>query len=281
MRLVLLPPLAALCCLTVHAGQVETAIVAAMKISEQPSYSWVSTIDDDVQTYDVHGMTRADGYTRLKMPMTASIRRRLGRNAIDSDLDVIYHGKSRCVIQTAEGWKSVEELPWLIERRSEFPPLTAVSPSMTGIGFPGQMTGGLTRPSRRAARSRTDNAAADAYSSLQLSLTHPHEDLSVIVSSHAEFHCNGDTVHGTLNEMGALLLLVRDDDSEVQPLRAAGTFKLWLRNGVVTKYQVKLEGELARGARTFEVRQTTTTTLRDLGVTKFQVPDEALHKLGE
>lgn len=280
MRLLLLPPLAALCCLAARAGHVESAIVAAMSVADQPSYSWVTTIEDDVRTYDVQGMTRRDGFTRLKMPMTESIRRRLGRAAVDSVMDVIYRGKSQCVIETAEGWKSVKELPWLVERRYESRLAAPAPPSMLGMGFPTPV-GGLTRTPRRVVRPRSETAAIDGYSALQLALTHPHEDLGVIVSSHAELRSDGEIAHGTLNETGALLLLIRDDESEVQPIRAAGTFKLWLRGGVVSKYQVKLEGELVLGTRTFEVRQTATTVLKDLGVTKFHVPDEALHKLGE
>lgn len=281
MKLLLLPWLAVLGGLSLQAGPAESAILAAMRLSEQPSYSWVSTIEDDVRTYDVQGMTRRDGFTRLRMPMTESIRRRLGRAAMDSTLDVIYHGKSRCVIDTTDGWKNVGELPWLVERRYQ-PDALALSPALIGLGLPGQMSNMAPPPPRsRRVRPRSEAAAVDGYSTLQLALNHPHEDLGVIVSSHAELHCEGETAHGTLNSIGALLLLVRDDNAEIEPQQAAGTFKLWMRGGAVSKYQVKLEGVLVVGARTFEVKQTTTTVLRDVGVTKFNVPDEARLKLGE
>lgn len=283
MKLLLFPSLAALGALTLQAGPAESAILAAMRLSDQSNYSWVTTVEDDVRTYDVLGMTRRDGFTRLKMPMTEAMRRRLGRAAMDSMLDVIYHGKSRCVIDTVDGWKSVGELPWLVERRYQSD-LAALSPTAIGLTMPGQFGGALSPPParpRRAIRPRGETAAPDAYSTLKLALNHPHEDLGVIVSSHAEMRCEGDVASGTLNAIGALLLLVRDDESEVEPRQAAGTFKLWMRGGVVTKYQVKLEGVLVLGVRTFEVKQTTTTVLKDIGITKFSVPDEARLKLGE
>lgn len=273
--------LACLGTVTLRAGPVENAIVAAMKLAEKPSYSWVSHVEDDVRAYDVIGMTQPDGFTRLKMPMTESIRRKLGRSAVDSMVDVIFRGKTQCVVATVDGWKSLRELPWLVDRKYEAN-FAGVPSGGLSLGLPGHAGNSMTPPPpRRVRRSRAEMASVENYSSLQLGVSHPHEELSVIVSSHASLQCELGTAHGTLNDIGALLLLVPDDRDDIQPIRAGGTFKLWIRDGIVTRYQVRLEGELVVGGRTFEVHQSRTTMLKDIGVTKFQVPDEARQKLGE
>ena len=119
-----------------------------------------------------------------------------------------------------------------------------------------------------------------ALSGLKASQT----ELAVIVSSHQEFNVDGDVVTGTLTDLGAQLLLVRDGQEAITPLRAAGTFKLWLRDGSVTKYQVQLEGilhvRLPTNSRQVMVHQITTTVLKDVGTTSFEVPAQAREKLG-
>lgn len=89
---------------------------------------------------------------------------------------------------------------------------------------------------------------------------------------------------GTLTELGAKLLLVRDGQEKITPLRAAGTFKLWLRNNMIVKYQVRLTGSLSvqlpGGPRTLEVSQVSDTTVTEAGTTRFDVPEEAQARLG-
>jgi hypothetical protein len=123
-----------------------------------------------------------------------------------------------------------------------------------------------------------------SYSNLQLGLSLPHEELGIIVSSHASLAVNESVASGTLTELGAQLLLVRDGQKELTPLRGAGTFKLWLRNGGVEKYQVRLEGivqvDTPSGRRQLAVTQTTETIVKNVGTTQVEVPEEAIRKLG-
>src|SRR3954468_18516121 len=94
-----------------RAGPAERVVVAAMHLSDQPNYSWVTTVIDDARTYDVAGQTERGGYTHVRMPMINSVRRRLGRSATDSQIDAIFKGNVRCVIATEDGWKEAAELP--------------------------------------------------------------------------------------------------------------------------------------------------------------------------
>lgn len=265
-----------------HAGPLEDAIVSIMRLSDQPNYSWVSTISDDARTYEIDGATTREGYSRVKMPVINSIRRRLGRDVSDTRIEVIFRGNVSCVLRTEEGWLRPDELPEP-EAISDFDRLaanarsgTAVAPSITTTILKGSV---IRRPV-----SSPPAEKARGYSNLQLAISPPHEELAVIVSSHRDFAVEGDLVTGTLTDMGAQLLLVRDGQKEITPLAATGAFKIWLRGGTVSRYQVTLDGTLAvqsqkGGPITIAVHQRALTILSDIGSTAVHVPEIAKAKL--
>jgi len=258
------------------AGPSETAIVAAMKLSEQPNYSWVATVTDDARTYDIVGQTGPEGFSAVKMPAINALRRRLGRSVTDTEIEFIFRGNVAYVLKHGEHWKLPGELPAAGESEASGDSV-AVSGSVPG----GTDAGPVLRiplppkPDRKA-EPRT-------YSNLQVAVSLPHDELGVIVSSHDEFKVDGEVVSGTLTDLGAQLLLVRDGQSAISPVRAAGTFKLWLRDGLVTRYQVRLEGVLSidspAGRRDLIVHQHTDTQIKNVGATVFDVPAEARTKL--
>jgi hypothetical protein len=272
---------------TVHAGPKEAAILAMMRLSDQPSYSWVATISDDARTYDINGKTSKAGFTRVKMPVINSVRRRLGRSVTDTQIDVIFRGNVACVLETDEGWKRPEELPPPPETDPEFERI--VSPTgPLGVANSRSISGGIMKGAVIRKRGPQPGDGEDrerGYSNLQLAISHPHEELAVIVGSHLEFKPEGDVISGTLTDLGAQLLLVRDGQKEITPVRAAGTFKLWLRDGMVAKYQVRLQGVLTvdtpNGRRQIEVHQSTDTVLKDVGATLVDVPVQARTKLSK
>ena len=89
---------------------------------------------------------------------------------------------------------------------------------------------------------------------------------------------------GTLSELGAKLLLVHPGQNEITALRASGTFKLWLKNGVLVRYQVQLAGTISVGVGPnrweISVQQTATTEVTALDAVPFEIPEEAKRKLG-
>jgi hypothetical protein len=243
------------------ADTADAVIVAAMRLSDEPSYRWVTTVADDARTYEIRGQTMKNGITHVKMPIVNEVRRRLGRSVTDTEIDVFFKGNVRCVLETEDGWKTLDELP---------PPVdspTAEPPPILGI------LGGIPPP-----RPKLKNE--EGYSNLQLAINHPHEELGVIVTSHTDLRFGDGTVTGTLSNLGAQLLLVHDGQHEITPLQANGTFKLWIRGGIVTRYQLQLDGVLAVGRKQIRVRQNSDTTLTDVGTTQFEVPSEARRKLG-
>lgn len=247
--------------------------MATMRLSDQPNYSWVSTVTDDARTYDVMGRTVRGGFTHVKMPVVNAVRRRLGRSVTDTQIELIFLGNVDCVVATEKGWKKPDALSPADDEPDE-----GASVATVGLGLPG-LPGSVTRQPLK----RPSPPEERHYSNLQLAICHPHEELGVIVSSHHEFKVEGDIVTGTLTDLGAQLLLVHDGQKEITPLAAAGTFKLWLRGGMVAKYQVRLEGVLdvatPKGRRKIEVHQTAETTLKDIGTTTFEVPESARKQL--
>jgi hypothetical protein len=92
------------------ADTADGVIVAAMRLSDEANYRWVTTVVDDARTYEIRGQTIKGEYTHVKMPMVNSVRRRLGRSATDTDIEAFFKGNVHCVLETEDGWKTVEEL---------------------------------------------------------------------------------------------------------------------------------------------------------------------------
>ena len=265
-----------------YATPTDDAIVAIMRLSDQPNYSWVATVVDDARTYDIFGKTVRGGFTQVRMPVINSVRRKLGRSVKDTQIDLIFRGNVHCVIETDDGWRTPTELPMLPWNAPESRPSRA-SPAIGSIL--GNSRGSIQGVTIHQPAATNRNAPSErTYSNLQLALSHPHEELGVIVGSHETLKVDGDLVTGSLTALGAQLLLVRDGQKYIEPIGASGTFKLWLRGGMVTKYQVTLEGalnvHLQSGRRRVEVHQVTDTILKDVGTTAFEVPDQARVKLG-
>lgn len=278
MKLLLYPALvlASLGASSVVAGPQEQAILAAMKLTDAPNYSWTATVADDAMLYTLEGKTEKGGFTWVKMPMVRTIARRLGREG-DTQLQLFFAGASACVVQTNDGWKTIDELPRRRPREHDEPFVVAMG-TMPG-GRMGTLGGPLPLATAPTGRLFKDDSDKRPHSNLQLGVSHPHEELSVIVGSHVTLRADGDVVSGTLSDIGAQLLLVRDGAEDIAPLAAAGVFKLWLKDQRVVRYQLQLEGLLEVGRKRVVVRQDSTTTLHAVGTTRLDVPLEVREKL--
>ncbi len=266
----------------VHAGPVEEAIVSIMRLSEEPNYTWVATVSDDARTYDIDGKTTREGYSVVKMPAINSVRRRLGRDISDTRVEAIFRGNVACVLRTEGGWVRPDDLPEP-EAISDFDRLAANARS-AAIVPPATTAGAIKGAAIRRRVTGQPQEEARRYSNLQLAICPPHEELGVIVSSHRDLTVEEDVVTGMLTDLGAQLLLVRDGQKQITPLKASGSFKIWLRDGNVARYQVVLEGVLSieapkSGRVTVVVHQRTMTELSDIGATIVDVPETARLRL--
>jgi hypothetical protein len=64
------------------------------------------------------------------------------------------------------------------------------------------------------------------------------------------------------------------------PANAKGSVKFWIKDGVLTKYQVHLTGTVSFGGNDMDLDTTRTTEFKDVGSTTITVPDDAKAKLG-
>jgi len=56
--------------------------------------------------------------------------------------------------------------------------------------------------------------------------------------------------------------------------------KFWITDGLLTKYQLKVQGHFDFNGNERDVDRTNTTVIKDLGKTKVEVSDDAKKKLG-
>jgi hypothetical protein len=90
-----------------------------------------------------------------------------------------------------------------------------------------------------------------------------------------------DIVSGDLTEDGAksLMRFGRRGGQGPSISNAKGSVKFWIKDGVLTKYQFKVEGTMNRNGEDVDVDRTTTVEIKDVGTTKVTVPDEAKKKM--
>lgn len=261
-----------------RAGPADSAILAAMELAERSSYSWTTNVTDDARVYTIEGKTVEGGYTWQRLPMVTSIARRLGREA-EADIEAIFKSPSEYVIYTVSGWKTLEELPkrhpdWRNDDNDWLAPAAPLGNpfGLAGFGAPANIFHPVFRSQRRS--------SDPAYSNAQFALSLPHNELAVIVSSFGELQVDGDIATGTLTDVGARLLLVREGQDHIEPVIATGRFKLWMSDGLVVKYALKLAGVMVVDRETVGVRQSSTTRLTKIGTTTFRVPEDASRRLG-
>lgn len=259
----------------------DRVILAAMRISEVKNYTWTASVMDDARSYTIDGKTQKGGYTWVRLPMVPAIAQRLGRDA-DTEVEAVFKGSQRAVIRTIRGWRTPGELPKPALEWSDHYVVWPVSRARqslweledSGFGDPWDVpTVILPPPSAFPAEEQRP------YSNAQFAVAHPHDELAIIVSSFATLRVSGDVATGALTDLGAQLLLVREGQDHLSPIAAAGTFKLHLKNGVVARYQLRLEGLLLVERKKVHVRQASTTVITDIGRTQFAVPDEVRSKL--
>ena len=252
-----------------------------MKLPDAKNDSWITTVEDDARTAEgdartaeISGQTDLSDFSLVTMPMVSAVRRRVGRGSANSDnqVEAVLKGAERCVVQKPDGWKTPAELAQPARSNPRGGPGPRGYP---GGGFPG---GGPPSVGRGSGQT------PPPYSTLPINLSRPHEEIGVIVGSYTAIRSEDDLIAGTFSETGAKLLLVHPGQNELTPLQAGGTFRRWIRDGALVRYELRLAGTLAveppGRRRDVEVHQKSTTALQAVDTRKFDVPEEARKKLG-
>jgi hypothetical protein len=254
--------------------------IAAMHLSEQPNYSWSVAVSDDVREYTIEGKTELGGYTWKRLPMVKSVAQKLGRTA-EPDVEAYFRSESEFVLRAEGGWRTWSELPKRHPDWRDGMDSWSISPRSSPWGS-AAIVHHDPFDSTRVIIFQPAPVSADQprYSNAQFAMSRPHEELAVIVSSCTHLEVDGNEAVGVLSDLGAQLLLVRDGQTHLNPIRAGGAFRLLMRDGVVTRYQLHLEGVLFVDRERVHVHQRSTTEIRAVGETRLDVPDEVRRKLG-
>jgi hypothetical protein len=159
----------------------------------------------------------------------------------DNTIETVIKGEKRAV-KMQNGWQSAEELA-----------------AAGGGGGGGRGRGGFFRNVRTPAAQVEDLAGKV-------------KDLKV-----------SDGVYsGDLTEDGAKSLLSfggRGGGQGPEISGAKGSVKIWVKDGVLSKFETKIEGTMSINGNDIKMDRTTTVEIKDVGATKIEVPDEAKKKL--
>jgi len=153
------------------------------------------------------------------------------------------------VVKTDDGWKTAEELR-----------------GAGGGGGGGGRGGGM----RAAALLRTPLPAVQ---------------VAKLVESTKELKEANGVISGDLTEAGAKEMLAfggrnRGGNQAPEASNAKGSVKFWLKDGQVSKVQVRVSGTISFNGNDRDMERTTTHEIKDVGTAKVMVPDEAKKLLG-
>lgn len=92
------------------------------------------------------------------------------------------------------------------------------------------------------------------------------------------------TISGELKEDAVKEMLLfgarrREGQEPPKTTDAKGSVKFWVKDGALTKYEIKVQGKVTAGDRESEINRTTTVEIKDVGTTKMDVPAEAKEKM--
>jgi hypothetical protein len=240
------------------AASTDAAILAAMKLADQSNYSWTASVVRDSRSYTIEGKTLVGGYTQVTVPASLALpasnpalRGRVSRGSTESGVVAIFKGDEKHVVETSEGWLTPAEF-------SSLPPAPR-----TGSG-------------------RRRGLVAELP--LTFAISQPHEDIGIILGSSVNLRVDdGGIVTGRLSDTAARLLLLPPGQDNVAPEQAAGNFKFWISDGMLTRYEVQIAGivsvDVGGSRRLVKTSQTVTTEIKDVGTTKLNVPVEVKAKL--
>jgi hypothetical protein len=112
----------------------------------------------------------------------------------------------------------------------------------------------------------------------------PAAEAEDIAGKAKELKKDGDVYAGDLSEDGVKQLATfggrgRGGGDAPQPRNAKGSVKFWVKDGMLTKYEVKLNYTMTFNGEDRDINSTRTVEIKDAGTTKVTVPEEAKKKI--
>jgi hypothetical protein len=233
-----------LCATSLMAADAASEInAAAKKLADKGNYSWKANSESASGTGGGSGRGRFGGPTEGK---TDGGITQLSMTRGETTLEAVLKG-GKGAIKTEDGWKSLSEA-------SE--------------------AGGAGGGARNAAR----------FTALMLqNYKTPAAEVEALAGKAKDLKKDGEAYAGALTPDGVKDLLGRfrrpgGDTPEVA--NPKGSLKVWVKDGVLSKYEYHVEGKMTFNNNDVEINRTTTVEIKDVGTTKLSVPEEAKKKLG-
>ncbi|MGD0745375.1 MAG: hypothetical protein ABSA45_09490 [Verrucomicrobiota bacterium] len=103
----------------------------------------------------------------------------------------------------------------------------------------------------------------------------PAAQATNLVALVKELKKDGDVYSGDLTEDGAKNLLTFRRGGGATVTNPKGSAKFWLKDGVLNKIEIKVQGKVDFNGTEIDVDRDTTVEIKDVGTTKVAVPDGA------
>lgn len=113
----------------------------------------------------------------------------------------------------------------------------------------------------------------------------PAVQVEQLLTNTAALKKDGDAYTADLTEEGAKTMMMfgrrgRGGGGEGPSITGAkGSAKFWVKDGMLTKYEYKVQGKMTFNNNEREVDRTTTVEIKDVGTTKIDVPEDAKKKV--
>jgi hypothetical protein len=110
----------------------------------------------------------------------------------------------------------------------------------------------------------------------------PAAEAADLAGKARELKKDGDAYASELTEAGAKQLLSfggRRGGNAPEPKNAKGSVKFWVKDGLLAKFELKLQGTVTFNGEDRDMDRTTTVEIKDVGTTKLDVPEAAQKKL--
>lgn len=216
---------------------------AATKLADASGYSWKATTDFGGGG---GGAGRMGGPTEGKAVKDGTICLTMTRG--DNTIEMFKKGEKGAV-KTQDGWQSVAE-------------------ATAGGGGGG---GGQGNPARFMARTLQNYKA-------------PAQEVTDMVAKLKDLKKEGEAFVGQMTEEGAKSMMTfgrggPGGGNAPEISNARGQVKIWLKDGVLSKYEYNLQGTMTWNNNDRDINRTTTVEIKDVGTTKLEVPAAAKAKL--
>lgn len=109
----------------------------------------------------------------------------------------------------------------------------------------------------------------------------PAKQVEELVGDTRELTRDGEVLRGDLTEAGAKALMsFRRSGDGPAISNAKGSVKFWVKDGEITQYEYKVQGQMDWNGNDVEIDRDTTVKIKDVGSTQVTIPEGAKTKLG-